>query len=346
MATLSDLANTIKGLHVHSVENVFPDTQGNVDIEIHKHNVGEEWHSYLGIVPVGGLPYLGQLAPRETYSALWNWVQSQDGLLLTEEEWQAKAAVQGGNCAYYSSGTDGTNFRLPAIFGYIKGIRTNETAGSYIAEGLPNITGCAPLNTWFESENNFNYAGSALYRDNVNHGMRENASGTAGDYTFFDASLSNPIYGASNHVTPETSLVMFGVWAFGEVTNIGQVEMSDVVTDFEKLRTDLNANKIDKTTPHITETWVDGTSWYRVWSDGYIEQGGNDIGSSFPTKRTIVFPKPFSSIPSIAVGQMGESTTSSYVSGLDTVTTTNFSYSGLHTNSDKGNSCSWIAVGY
>lgn len=33
--------------------------------------------------------------------------------------------------------------------------------------------------------------------------------------------------------------------------------------------------KIDKTTPHIVETYKNGASWYRVWSDGLIEQGGD-----------------------------------------------------------------------
>ena len=53
-----------------------------------------------------------------------------------------------------------------------------------------------------------------------------------------------------------------------------------------------SANKVSSLTPyntfqalsrhdirHITETYVNGTSWYRVWSDGWCEQGGRyDIG--------------------------------------------------------------------
>lgn len=39
------------------------------------------------------------------------------------------------------------------------------------------------------------------------------------------------------------------------------------------------SDKADKdlsncTRPYITETYVNGTNWYRVWSDGWIEQGG------------------------------------------------------------------------
>lgn len=33
-------------------------------------------------------------------------------------------------------------------------------------------------------------------------------------------------------------------------------------------------------TPHITQTYVNGTSWYRVYSDGWCEQGGIYTGSS------------------------------------------------------------------
>ena len=40
----------------------------------------------------------------------------------------------------------------------------------------------------------------------------------------------------------------------------------------------------------IIETWSEGTEWYRVWSDGWIEQGGYmPAGIS----DTITFIKPF-----------------------------------------------------
>ena len=43
-------------------------------------------------------------------------------------------------------------------------------------------------------------------------------------------------------------------------------------------------------TPHITETYVNGTSWYRVWSDGWIEQGGETTTNG----TTVKFLKAFS----------------------------------------------------
>lgn len=36
----------------------------------------------------------------------------------------------------------------------------------------------------------------------------------------------------------------------------------------------------DTLTRTVTQTWHSGTEWYRVWSDGWIEQGGATLGSS------------------------------------------------------------------
>lgn len=49
----------------------------------------------------------------------------------------------------------------------------------------------------------------------------------------------------------------------------------------------------------VTETYSSGTDWYRVWSDGWIEQGGKfvitnaSIGSGGYNTATLTFIKPF-----------------------------------------------------
>ena len=46
----------------------------------------------------------------------------------------------------------------------------------------------------------------------------------------------------------------------------------------------------------IIETWSEGTEWYRVWSDGWIEQGGTTgliTSSDGYTATTIQFKKSF-----------------------------------------------------
>lgn len=108
------------------------------------HSVGEEWISYTGKIPSGGIPYCGQEITRETYSALWSWVQAQ-GLVKTESEWQSIASSQNGNVPFYSSGNGTSTFRLPKLVGYVKGASSQSEAGSYVKEGLPNIDGMATM---------------------------------------------------------------------------------------------------------------------------------------------------------------------------------------------------------
>ena len=44
---------------------------------------------------------------------------------------------------------------------------------------------------------------------------------------------------------------------------------------------------------YITETWVSGTSWYRKWSDGWIEQGGTLTNGWSDANHTISLHKAF-----------------------------------------------------
>lgn len=44
----------------------------------------------------------------------------------------------------------------------------------------------------------------------------------------------------------------------------------------------------------VIEEWHEGTEWYRVWSDGFIEQGGEATASNNGL-ATITLHKPYSS---------------------------------------------------
>lgn len=53
--------------------------------------------------------------------------------------------------------------------------------------------------------------------------------------------------------------------------------------------------KVDKadlsTVQCVVDTYVSGSSWYRVWSDGWVEQGGFATRSA--ATQTVTFPKAF-----------------------------------------------------
>lgn len=77
--------------------------------------VGFEYFTTNPNIPAGSLPLQGGLYSRLAYPDLWAWVQTQQGYLIEESAWQAKAATNGGNVPFYSKGDGTTTFRVPAL---------------------------------------------------------------------------------------------------------------------------------------------------------------------------------------------------------------------------------------
>lgn len=114
--------------------------------------------------------------------------------------------------------TPATQFRMPLYRGYLK---AQTVAGSYIAEGLPNITGSFTSQYTISQTNGSTSNGAIVTPNNTSTGKygSTDASETWGRGFNFDASKSNAIYGKSSHVTPETNTMLIGVYAFNEITN-------------------------------------------------------------------------------------------------------------------------------
>ena len=95
----------------------------------------------------------------------------------------------------------------------------------------------------------------------------------------------------------------------------------------------------------VVQNYVAGTSWYRVWSDGWIEQGGV-IGSNQINTVTVTFLKPFRNTDYFIVKNYGSA-------GTGTAGDNEVSFYGRTTTSvqtfsaDKDNATSnWYACGY
>ena len=71
---------------------------------------------------------------------------------------------------------------------------------------------------------------------------------------------------------------------------------------------------------YVTTTWKSGSSWYRVWSDGWVEQGGCAASGSLP--RTITLSKAMAdtnyTITTSVFGATGDSCYSPRVTGTKT----------------------------
>ena len=98
-----------------------------------------------------------------------------------------------------------------------------------------------------------------------------------------------------------------------------------------------HANLVETTV--IVETYVNGTSWYRIWSDGWCEQGGYTGTGNV----SISFLKPFKDTTySLLTGycSTGASTTNTYIN-ISSISTSGFSLTQAN-----GFSHYWQASGY
>ena len=203
--------------------------------------VGHEYFTFNPNVPQGSLPLFGGEYSRETYSALWAWVQQQTGYLKTDAEWQALAASNNGNVPYYSDGDGSTTFRVPALKCYIKAADGTVTeVGSYYAAGLPNITATARPIAETSPAGGYSLdikdASGAIrtigsFTQSQGSTMASMTSKTINFGIDFDASRSSSIYGNSTTVTPETVVGLWLVKAYGVIQDTGTINEQQYIDD-------------------------------------------------------------------------------------------------------------------
>lgn len=237
-------------------------------------------HPY-GTVPADSIICNGATYSRALYKDFFDYITTQ-GWVKTEAEWQEISERDNGFCPFYSSGDGSTNFRTPKFAPYQQIAMGVAQATTYHQAGLPNITGEHDGNPWVTTASGcFEYLSS---KKNVPDG-----SGNAKYGVRFDASRSSSVYGASDTVQPETHSWVMCVVAYGIATNVGSVDIQNVMSAVNAVQAQVG--EIPKPKAYITETWKRGTSWYRVWSDGFIEQGGS-YTSPVNSKFTITLNKP------------------------------------------------------
>lgn len=234
-------------------------------------------HPY-GTVPADSIICNGATYSRALYKDFFDYITTQ-GWVKTEAEWQEIAERDNGFCPFYSSGDDSTNFRTPKFAPYQQIAITSGDVGNYHKAGLPNIEGEHNGTPWI-SEGSGCF--KVLSRTAIIPGGTENFKNSVS----FDASLYNPIYGRSDTVQPESNVWVMCVVAYGIATNVGSVDIQNVMSAVNAVQASL------ENIVRIEETWksTDGSSWYRVWSDGFIEQGGN-YTSSNSSKFTVTLNK-------------------------------------------------------
>lgn len=218
--------------------------------------------------PDGCIQCDGAAYSRTLYADFFAYANSKSWV-KTEAEWNKIASANGGFCPYYSDGDGSTTFRTPKFAPFMQIAIASGSVGTYHRAGLPNIKGDLPVGEKSNIEDLV--LSGAFYQDgtNTHRGLASDADNRQGH---FDASRSNPIYGRSSTVQPESNEWMICVVVAGTATNIGSVDVANVLTAVAQVQAQVGA--IPTPGAYITKTWRNGSNWYRKWSDGFIEQGG------------------------------------------------------------------------
>lgn len=152
---------------------------------------------------------------------------------------------------YYIVDTINKRFKLPRTKWGFTGIRNQTSVGSYIAAGLPNITGAFSIIN--HNPTGETYTGAF---ENSIIGDMPVAGIAGGEYWIegwgrvtesFNASKSNPIYGNSLTVQPQATQ-MYLYFFVGSFTQ-------DALINAAALSVESIAEMLDKQTATITETW-------------------------------------------------------------------------------------------
>ena len=101
----------------------------------------------------------------------------------------------------------------------------------------------------------------------------------------------------------------------------------------------------------VVETGKTATSWYKKYSDGFIEQGG--ITANFAVTamhgEEITFPKPFVSAPLVVTGAPKRADNDQLFCAFMVGVTSNtkaYIFVGRSNNSGGANNIYWYACGY
>jgi hypothetical protein len=255
---------------VRSVNGTLADETGNVELG--------------GGIPLGTLmPYTGKDVPagflradgstytnmRSAFPEFYAWVV-ESGLTVSLGSY----ALVEGSCGYYGLDTSTGTVRMPTLAAGVFGTIAASQYGEAVQAGLPN------LDTMFSGygdpigDSNYDKTTNSLITivTGPSHprgvGTRD---ATTSSYWRFNANAYNPIYGRSDTVQPPHVKYPWVVSVYNAAVapSVSQANQFVGLLDGKADRSSVEAIKA-----YITETWSSGTSWYRKYSDSWIEQGG------------------------------------------------------------------------
>jgi len=190
---------------------------------------------------------------------------------------------------YYILDTTNTQFKLPRTKWGFTGLRDN--AGNYISESLPNIKGEAYSTQTNTSDAYFTvHTGpfTSSFTPHTTHWYSlPNSSNNDTNFGLgFDASRASSTY-QNNAPVQERATQMYLYFYVGEFTQTAIQQTAGITT--AQLNNKIDIDHLNDTKPYLKECYVNGTSGYNIWSNGYCEQWGR-VNANV---NTITFLKVF-----------------------------------------------------
>lgn len=121
------------------------------------------------------------------------------------------------------------------------------------------------------------------------------------------------------------------------LVNNNYTDLNTKITALQTRATNLEARR------YVTTYWKSGTSWYRIWSDGFIEQGAYSTNKT--NSQTVTYFKPFTQMPSLQTTIVTTRGAASYDGEIfpRSVTKTNFVFGSRLSDCSAWH---WMAYGY
>ena len=217
-------------------------------------------------VPVGTIEYFAMATPPAGYL-------KADGAAVGRETYPELYAAIGTT---FGAGDGSTMFNLPDLINRFA--QGSNTPGQKIEVGLPNIEGeVIPDSTsafeLFASDNLNTKGAFGVGYSNAISLSATSVTQLNATVLHFDASHSNPIYGASDTVQPPALTLLPCIKAFDAATNPGLINITGLANDV--------AAKVDKDLSNLTTSGKSVAAVLAMPSDRYIELTFGVSGSAY-----------------------------------------------------------------
>ena len=183
------------------------------------------------------------------------YAENPDANYFTDEALWQQSVNTYGVCGKFVYDSVNNTVRLPKITGIIEGTVDVSALGDLVEAGLPNIEAWA----YFYGQA-LSSAGGSFTRT-VGNSSSDPMYASSDTYKRldFNASLSNPIYGNSSTVQPQTIKVLYYIV-------VATTSKTEIQSDIDEIATDLNG-KADTDLTNVTDT-------------GYIKMAGASMPSN------------------------------------------------------------------